>query len=114
MAEIIAYCGLYCDECPAYIATQKDDDEERKKIAENWSKEFGAEIAPEDINCDGCLSEEGRHIGFCAMCEVRKCGLEREVVNCAYCDEYGCEKLTKFWNMAPIAKKHLEEIRKKL
>ena len=38
MEKIIAYCGLICSECPAYIATQKDSDEERKKVAEKWSK----------------------------------------------------------------------------
>ena len=32
MGNIIAYCGLNCSDCPAYIATQKDDIEELKKV----------------------------------------------------------------------------------
>jgi hypothetical protein len=34
-------------------------------------------------------------------------------MNCAYCDDYGCEKLTKFWAMAPHGKKTLDRIREK-
>jgi len=34
------------------------------------------------------------------------------VVNCAYCDDYACTKLTKFFAMAPHAKASLEKIRK--
>lgn len=40
MEKMIAFCGLTCTECPAFIATQKDDDKERKKVAKVWSKDF--------------------------------------------------------------------------
>ena len=50
----------------------------------------------------------------CKVCEIRKCGREKEVKNCAYCDVYVCEKLTKFFDMAPDAKITLSEIRKNL
>jgi hypothetical protein len=33
------------------------------------------------------------------------------VKNCAYCADYACDKLLKFFEMAPQAKKNLEEIR---
>lgn len=112
MDEMIAYCGLNCTGCPAFIATRNDDDEERKRVAAMWSKQFGAEIAPGDINCDGCLVTDGRHIGYCSTCEIRKCGQERAVVNCADCGDYACEKLEKFFKMAPEARKRLEGIRK--
>jgi len=36
MKKMIAYCGLICTECPGYIATQKDSDEEREKVAKLW------------------------------------------------------------------------------
>ena len=62
---MIAFCGLTCTEYPAFIATQKDDDKERGKVAEVWSKEFNSEIKPEDINCDGCLVESDRLFSHC-------------------------------------------------
>lgn len=112
MDEMIAFCGLNCGKCLAFIATQKDDDNERVKVAELWSKQFNADIKPEDINCEGCLSETGRLFTHCKVCEIRKCGLERHVENCAYCGDYACEKLSKFIDVVPEAKLTLEEIRK--
>ena len=88
MEEMISYCGIICTECPGYIATQNDDDEQRRKIAEEWSKNYNADVKPEDVNCDGCLSVGGRLIGHCKVCEIRKCGQEKNVKNCAYCNEY--------------------------
>ncbi|OYD13922.1 hypothetical protein CH333_09455 [candidate division WOR-3 bacterium JGI_Cruoil_03_44_89] len=114
MEKMIAYCGIKCSECPAFLATQKDDDNERKKVAEMWSKQFNAEIKPEDINCDGCLTEGGRLVDYCRVCEIRKCAREKRVENCAHCDDYGCEKLNKFITNVPDAKATLEEIRKSL
>lgn len=114
MDKMIAYCGINCTECPALLATQKDDDAERAKVAEMWSKQFDVDLKAEDIDCDGCLTEGGRLFGHCQVCEIRKCGGERQVVNCAYCEDYGCEKLTKFLEMVPEAKNTLEEIRKEV
>ena len=112
MDQMIAYCGITCSECPAMLATQNDDDKERAKVAEMWSKEFDADLKPEDINCDGCLSTTEPLFSHCQVCEIRKCGQEKQVTNCAYCDDYACEKLTKFLDMVPRAKNTLEEIRK--
>jgi hypothetical protein len=114
MEKMIGYCGIVCSECKGYIATQSNDDNMRKKIAKEWSKQFNTDIKPEAVNCDGCLSESDRLIGHCHVCEIRKCGQEKNVKNCAYCDEYVCEKLEKFHNIAPDAKNTLENIRDNL
>ena len=110
MDRIISFCGLVCSECPAYIATQKDDDAERKAVADKWSKEFNADISFEDINCDGCISDE-RVFQHCNVCEIRLCGKEKGILNCAFCDTYACEKLSKFFEMVPDAKGVLDGIR---
>jgi predicted nucleic acid binding AN1-type Zn finger protein len=114
MEKIIAYCGIVCSECPAYIATQNNDDAKRRETAEQWTKQFGHEMKPEDINCDGCLTDTGRIVSYCAICEIRKCARERGMVNCAYCDDYACDKLEKFFEMAPMFRATLDEIRKGL
>ena len=110
---MIAYCGLICSECPALIATQKDDTKEREKVAQMWSKEFNSEIKAEDINCEGCLSESDKIFSYCMVCKIRACGIEKGVENCAYCDDYICENLNNFFKMAPDAKSSLDKIRKK-
>jgi hypothetical protein len=110
--KIIAYCGITCSECPAYIATQKNDDALRAETARKWSEMFKADIQPADINCDGCPSDSGRVFNYCAVCEIRKCAREKKAATCAACPDYSCEKLDKFLAQVPEARKTLEELRK--
>ncbi len=76
---MIAFCGLCCTECPTYLATKNNDNDARKKTAEMYSEKFGFDMKPEDINCDGCLSEGGMLISYCQTCDIRKCG--RDIYN---------------------------------
>jgi hypothetical protein len=94
--EMIAYCGLACTECPAYIATKTDDLELRIKTAKGWSTK-DMKIDADDIICDGCLALDKQQNVFCSECKVRECGLERDVENCSFCDEYACEVLDNLW-----------------
>ena len=110
---MIASCGLDCGQCPAYIATQKNDDNLRAETAKNWSAQFNAKISPADINCDGCTSDSKRLFSHCAVCEIRKCSREKKLANCAHCPEYPCAKLAAFLANVPEAKANLEAIRKK-
>lgn len=115
MERMIAFCGIVCTECPAFIATQNDDQEALKQVAAQWSQELNApDITVESVICDGCLTDEGRKCAHCFECEVRACGMGRGVVNCAHCDEYICEKLEGFFAFAPDAKASLEGIRQSL
>lgn len=113
MDKMIAVCGITCSDCGAYIATQKNDDAKRKEVADAWSKDYDHKFKPEDINCDGCLTLDGRHINHWNICEIRKCGTDMGVKNCACCSGYKCEKIAAFLEQVPKAKKTLEEIREK-
>jgi hypothetical protein len=114
MNQMTSMCGLICSDCDAFIATQNNDDEKRSEVAKGWSEQYKAEIKPEDINCDGCISDSDCHFMHCQVCEIRKCGKEKGIVNCAHCDEYACEKLEEFFKMVPDAKKHLDTINSEL
>ncbi|MDY6852914.1 MAG: DUF3795 domain-containing protein [Thermodesulfobacteriota bacterium] len=114
MDKMIAYCGTCCTECPAFLATQNNDGQERQRVAELWSKTYKSEIKPQDINCDGCRSEGGRLFSYCGVCEIRSCAQEKGVLNCAYCDDFSCEKLKPVHAFAPEAKTTLDEIKKTL
>ncbi|NIO48420.1 MAG: DUF3795 domain-containing protein [Candidatus Aminicenantes bacterium] len=111
---MIAFCGITCHECGAFLATRDNDDAKRAEVAQLWSKEFKTDFKPEDINCEGCLSDGGDLFSYTKTCEIRKCGKEKNVVNCAYCSDYVCEKLEKFFEMVPDAKTRLDEIKAKL
>jgi len=114
MDKMIAYCGLVCTECPAYIATQNNDPEELEKIAVQWSKEYNAPFTTEDCLCDGCLASTDRHCSYYSKCPIRACGSEKEVRNCGHCKDYPCQELEKFFGFAPQAKASLETIRRVL
>jgi hypothetical protein len=56
MSEMIAHCGLDCAKCKAFKATQAKDFERKKQIAKQWTEGFRVEFKPEDIDCNGCMS----------------------------------------------------------
>jgi len=112
--KLIAACGLTCSECPAYIATQKNDDALRAATAKKWSEMFKADIKAEDINCDGCSTDSPRLFNYCATCEIRKCAREKKAATCAACLEYSCKKLDEFLAQVPEARKVLEALRQEV
>ena len=59
----IAYCGIDCSRCPHYRNS-----------------------CPEGCFGSTCAND-------CGLCAVRNCGLESRVINCAYCEQYPCQKM---------------------
>jgi len=110
--KIIAYCGIDCGACPAYVATRNDDDALRAETARKWSELYGAERKVEDINCDGCSGASGRLFVYCKACEVRRCASEKKVASCAVCPEYSCARLDAFCEIMPAARVLLEGLRR--
>ena len=94
MKELIAICGLDCETCEARLATIRDDDELRGKVAKLWSELNHAEITPEMINCVGCRMD-GVKTPYCeSLCLIRQCALEKKLETCGGCSEMDtCEKL---------------------
>ena len=92
--NLIAYCGLNCEECEAYIATINDDDELREKVAKEWSILNKVEITKEMINCEGCRAN-GKKTPFCdKLCPIRMCAKEKPVETCGDCENLKtCQKI---------------------
>ena len=115
MDRMISYCGLVCSECAAYIATQAGDQEALARVAAQWREEYNApDITPEAVVCDGCVATTDRHCGHWHECDIRICGAERGVVNCAHCGDYACAKLERFFGFVPDAREVLEGVRSSL
>jgi hypothetical protein len=113
MSEMIAYCGLNCADCNAFKATQAKDAQRKVELAKKWTEGLNVKFTPEDIDCDGCMSD--RISGWCRkICKIRPCAEEREVKTCAYCEDYPCAKLKEFLSNEPVATQNLERIRKSL
>jgi hypothetical protein len=115
MEQMIAYCGLMCSDCEAYIATQANDQAALEEVAAQWRCKYSApSITVEGVNCDGCLETEGRKCGYCRECEIRACAMQQKVINCAHCDRYTCHKLGEFFGFVPSARTTLDGIRASL
>lgn len=88
----IAYCGINCSTCPAFVATQKQQEKVRMRIAKLWSDQEHEYQACE-ITCKGCHEPWGKKFRHCQDCEVRECARVKLLDTCADCNEYPCEKL---------------------
>ncbi len=113
MNEMIAFCGLDCEQCEARLATVNDDDLMRERVAASWSKLNGVSIGPEDINCTGCRVEGVKTVFCNSLCQIRKCASEKHLECCGNCSRMlECEKLSMITGNNEDAKKRLLNFRR--
>jgi hypothetical protein len=105
------YCGLVCSECPTFLASRADDDVARARTAALYAENFGFDLAPADIDCDGCRSGSGTLMAYCRACTIRECCRARSLDNCTLCPDQPCEKLLQFHAFSPGAKAAFEALR---
>ena len=108
MRNMIAYCGLDCEKCDAYIATINDDQALREKTAKLWTELNNTPILPEHINCQGCRMD-GIKTVFCdSLCDIRQCALKKDVATCSDCpDIEKCQTVGAIIDTNPEALKNL-------
>lgn len=106
---MIAYCGLDCEKCDAYLATVTDDQALREKTAKLWAELNNAPILPEHINCQGCRVD-GIKTVFCDnLCKIRQCALKKKRMTCGGCpDMENCQTLGEILSDNPEALKNLK------
>ena len=109
MNDLIAYCGLNCEKCDAFIATKNNDNALREKTAKLWSELNNVLILPEHINCDGCRVS-GRKTVFCdKLCPIRQCAMQKGVDTCGECPEMEhCSKIAMVHANNEEAKRNLK------
>ena len=90
--EIISKCGYRCDLCLAY-ADNIESDDQRELLSKGWHAIFGIELDPEEIFCDGCLSETSDAVRIDEACLVRPCVMSKGLGNCSQCGDMICDKL---------------------
>jgi len=85
--KMIGYCGYNCYLC----AARSNDRALREKMVAGWKKLYGHDMYdPDNVKCDGCLSD-----GDVAdkQCRARPCAKARGVKSCAHCPDFPCDKL---------------------
>jgi thiamine biosynthesis protein ThiC len=111
-AKMIAYCGIACSSCDAFLATQTGDQIELERVAVEWRTQYDPAITAESIVCKGCRAESGPLAGFCSMCPIRVCATDRGEESCAYCDDYPCDRLVPHFEHAPQMRDLLDGLRR--
>jgi len=91
MEQMISLCGMRCDLCLAYQPNIDAHPENRQLISDGWHTYFGFRIPPEDIHCNGCFPDGKTTLD--SECPVKPCVTARNLVHCAECTDYICEKL---------------------
>lgn len=109
MKQFIAYCGLDCEVCEARLATVRNDNELRRKVAAEWSKMNKVEITPEMINCEGCRLD-GVKTPYCdSLCPIRQCALSKGVETCGSCGETeSCQRVKMILDSNAEARRNLQ------
>ena len=106
MEKLIAYCGLDCAECDAYLAMKNNDQALREKTAAEWSKVHNSNITPEMINCVSCKGNGVKH--RCSECEIYKCASVKNIENCGFCDGFKtCKIINDHIAEVPFVAKNL-------
>ncbi|MFA6383998.1 MAG: DUF3795 domain-containing protein [Candidatus Omnitrophota bacterium] len=109
---MIAYCGLDCSKCIAYLATQANDQKQISEVARKWSAQFMSDVKPEHVICDGCKAG-GRKSIYCGnLCKVRKCCAGKRYGTCIECADFACSDLNFILSHAPEARSNLDKLRK--
>lgn len=109
MRDMIAYCGLDCEKCDAYLATINDDQALREKTAKLWSELNQAPILPEHINCQGCRVDGVKTVYCESLCGIRQCALQKGVTTCGDCPELGsCQTVGAILSNNPAALENLK------
>ncbi len=109
MKDMIAYCGLDCEDCEAYHATINNDQALREKTAKRWAELNHAPIRPEHINCEGCRMD-GMKTVFCdSLCSIRQCARKKGVATCGDCPELeNCQTVGMIISNYPAARNNLK------
>ena len=109
MKQLIACCGIDCENCDARIATVRNDDELRDATAKKWQVMYQApDITAESINCMGCRVE-GVKIAHCYECEISNCVKAKGFNTCGDCEDLEtCQIISFVIQNVPGTKENLQ------
>ena len=88
--RLLAYCGLYCEQCSARSAFLERDPRHLDAFPSQYRKARG-DLS--DYDCEGC---KGRNL--CGPCVIKDCASPRGFDHCGECPDFPCEKLAAFEN----------------
>jgi len=94
--NLVTACGLYCGACPAYLATQENNEQ---RLASGFGAGPSSKPRPlASMQCDGCLGG-GRVLAHIPKCAIKECAATKtKTQRCSECAEFPCSRITDFNN----------------
>jgi hypothetical protein len=85
----IASCGDLCPECPRYIATMSNDNEQLAYVANLWFRVGFRDriVSTDEIQCTGCSKTKA-----CSN-NINSCIHLQGIDTCGECQKYPCQKI---------------------
>lgn len=105
--DIIAVCGLNCSECDVYRAPS--DPDAMKRLLDWLNKDRPGRVKPEQVRCGGCLGDRETH--WSGDCHILRCAVDdKSLKSCSQCDEFACDRLTKWASGSKLYTQALERL----
>ncbi len=86
--QMLAYCGLYCEQCSVRVAFKEQDRDHLPGIPARYQRDWSDLSA---FDCEGC---KGKNL--CGPCKIKDCAKVRNIDSCAECADFPCEVLAAF------------------
>ncbi len=102
-----SFCGMNCEECPVYQATQKQDKAHQIWLAAEYSTE-SSWYSPSEMTCHGCHSEQRLESKMCQTCALRSCAESRVRQTCAECPDFPCSLIERYVSIETDARSQLQ------
>ncbi len=103
MARMMSACGVWCSDCPAYLADEKGHTHQ-KRTTEAWRRIYRLNVQPENIACGGCLGPDEALFTTSLKCTARRCCQGHGYSSCAECRVPACadlEHAQSVWDGVP-------------
>ncbi|MDX1358477.1 MAG: DUF3795 domain-containing protein [Clostridia bacterium] len=106
----LTYCGLYCELCDARNKTPGKARELRQSLKDGEFEEWGPGIKEYDDFWKLLNRFSDTPVEMCCKnetcghpnCRIRKCAKARGVETCAFCEDYPCEMILRFYESEPL------------
>jgi len=87
--NMLAYCGLYCEQCSFKIAEQENN----MKHLENAPRALikSEHIVLSDYKCECCKGNS-----ICGACRIKACASTKAINSCAECTDFPCTHIDSF------------------
>lgn len=106
---MIAPCGIECDKCSVYLAS--DNPEMAERLADSFKKNVDPNAEPSWFHCQGCPGDRKDH--WNPNCWILVCCVDnKKLQHCNQCPEFACEGLVEWAGLREQHKNGLEYLKR--